>query len=190
MHNILSELKVVPDNWVSVNRIQVAIRRFVGYLWLLCCSPSIFRTLCEEHSMWRTRRRKKRKRKIKFLSLTSTYRISNHLMQYIPHHIQTIMFAKFKSSVFSISTAVTEQYSCQNWFFLANLIAREYSSTRNGGKSLTWKNTIRMKTKQHCYYFSKTLVVGSIFHLHRVELNRLKVNYIIRIYFILMHVFG
>ena len=104
--------------------------------------------------------------------------------------IHTSMFTTLKSSAFFISTAATEQYSCQNWFFLANLIAREYSSTRNGGKSLTWKNTIRMKTKQHCYYFSKTLVVESIFYLRRVELNRLKVHYVVRTYFILMHVFG
>jgi hypothetical protein len=41
----------------------------------------------------------------------------------------------------------------------------------------------------HCY-FSKTLVVGSIFYLHRVKLNRLKVNYIVRTDSILMHVFG
>jgi len=73
--------------------------------------------------------------------------------------------------------------------FLANLIAREYSSTPNGGKSLTWKNTIRMKTKQQFYYF-RTLVVGSILYLHRVELNRVKVHYTVKTYFILMHVFG
>ena len=60
------------------------------------------------------KKKKETKRKIKFLSLTSTYRISNHLMQYIPHHIQTIMFTTLKSSAFFISTAVTEQYSCQN----------------------------------------------------------------------------
>ena len=64
--------------------------------------------MCEEEE-----EEKKRKRnETKILSLTSTYRISNHLMQYIPHHIQTIMFTTLKSSAFSISTAVIEQYSC------------------------------------------------------------------------------
>ena len=96
---------------MSVNRIQVAIEWFVGYLWLLCCSPSIFRTLCEEQE--EEKKGNETKRKIKFLSLTSTYRISDHLMQYIPHHIQTIMFTTLKSSAFFISTAVIEQYSCQ-----------------------------------------------------------------------------
>ena len=47
----------------------------------------------------------------------------------------------------------------------------------------------RKKKKKHFYYFSETIVVGSILHLHRVELNRLKVNYIVRSYFILLHVF-
>ena len=41
MHNISSELKVVPGN----RRIRVAIEWFVSYLWLLCCSPSIFLSL-------------------------------------------------------------------------------------------------------------------------------------------------
>ena len=54
--------------------------------------------------------------------------------------------------------------------FLANLITREYSSAPNGGKSLTHKH--KNEDVTHCY-FSKTLVVGSIFHLHRVELNSL-----------------
>ena len=50
-------------------------------------------------------------------------------------------------------------------------------------------NAKERRTKKHFYYFSRTIVVGSIFHLHRVELNRLKVNYIVRSYFILLHVF-
>ena len=56
---------------------------------------------------------------------------------------------------------------------------------QNDAKSLTQKK----KKKKHFYYFSETIVVGSILHLHRVELNRLKVNYVVRSYFILLHVF-
>ena len=55
-----------------------------------------------------------KKKNINVLSFTSTYQISNQLMQYIPHNIHTSMFTIFKSSAPFISTAVTGQYSCQN----------------------------------------------------------------------------
>ena len=64
MHNISSELKV-SDNWVPVNNIQAAIQWLVGYLWLLCCSPLIFRTLCVKTLLRRRRRRKKKRTKKK-----------------------------------------------------------------------------------------------------------------------------
>ena len=61
--NILSELKVVPDNSVAVKRNTVAIQWLVDYLWILWCSPSTFRLMCDDHR--RRRRRKKIKKKKK-----------------------------------------------------------------------------------------------------------------------------
>ena len=60
-----SELKVVPDNWVSVKSIWVAIQWLIGYLWLLCCSPSIFRSLCVKT----LKKKKKKKKKASMLNI-------------------------------------------------------------------------------------------------------------------------
>ena len=60
MNNISTELKVVQDNWLSVKRIWLAIQWMVGYLWYLCCSPSIFQTLYEDV----VKKKKKKKKKI------------------------------------------------------------------------------------------------------------------------------
>ena len=43
----------------------MAIQWLIGYLWLLCCSPSIFRSLCVKMLLRRRRRRKKKKEKKK-----------------------------------------------------------------------------------------------------------------------------
>ena len=56
--NISSELKVVPDNSVAVKRNTVAIQWLVDYLWILWCSPSTFRLMCDD-----LRKKKKEEKK-------------------------------------------------------------------------------------------------------------------------------
>ena len=67
----------------------------------------------EEEEEKKEKRKKKYKKEHECFKLYFTYQSSNHLMQYIPHHIHTSMFTSFKSSALFISTAVTQQYSCQ-----------------------------------------------------------------------------
>ena len=61
MHNISSELKVVPGN----RCIRVAIEWFVSYLWLLCCSPSIFLSLLYLKKRKNNRKKKKQTKRKK-----------------------------------------------------------------------------------------------------------------------------
>ena len=62
----------------------------------------------------RKKKKKEKKEKKKEHECFKLYQISNHLMQYMPRHVHTSMFTSFKSSALFISTAVNEQYSCQN----------------------------------------------------------------------------
>ena len=39
----------------------MAIQWLIGYLWLLCCSPSIFRSICVK--MLKKKKKKKKKKK-------------------------------------------------------------------------------------------------------------------------------
>ena len=63
--NILSELKVVPDNSVAVKRNTVAIQWLVDYLWILWCSPSTFRLMCDDLRKKKKKKKNKEKKKEK-----------------------------------------------------------------------------------------------------------------------------
>ena len=61
MHNISSELKVVPDNWVSIKRIWVTIHWSIDLQWLFVVVLQFFQLSVK----LLRRRRKKKEEKIK-----------------------------------------------------------------------------------------------------------------------------
>jgi len=126
--NVKDKIIVRTDSkWASMNNIsselnqiiecQLSAFKWLFSGWLFTCGffgavLRLFRTLCVNMFLEEEEKKKKKKKKKKHECLSlSNFQSFNAIHT---NHIHTSMFTKFKSSALSISTAVTEQYSCQN----------------------------------------------------------------------------